>query len=333
MTPMRLLLVLLLVHGSAASAWAQSKPKIILSERAWDFGERDQGWQAEKRIEVTNAGEGMLFIKKVGVTCGCIAASAMETEVPAKGTTTIVVTINTMNVSGAIAKEVWIDCNDPQQRRIAIPIHGKVLQAFAVTPQNLSFGDCDLASNPVRRFRVAIMGKRDVQLKAVKAGTPRIILTRQPFELPDGTRGFDYDVTLAPDTPLGPFTGTIIVETTAPFVPVATLLVHAKILGTVTAFPDRLNFGLVKQAQPKTIKMRITKRHGEGLAIEKVACSDPDIAIQTQEITPGKVFEMDVTLTMAPGHRQRTGKIYVFTNEPSQKLVTVDYTALAAPAR
>lgn len=323
--PFAVLIAALAAALSGAGAAIAQSPKISVSETFWKFGTVDQGHRETRWIDVKNEGDAPLNLKRAGVSCGCLSASVATMVVPPGGSTRLTINLDATRVVGTIAKYVFIDSDDPKRPQVTVNVEGTVVAAWTVIPTSLNFGEIDATHCPQQIFRFTVMPKKAVKLVAVRTNTPRIVLERKPFALPDGTNGIDFTVTLAPDTPKGTFYGSIVVETDSKVMPTQEVIVNARVLGTIVTHPETLALGTAKSGETRTFKIRIDKKTGDPLAVEKISCNDKTIVITQAEVVPGRTIDLTVTWTPEFG-RAALGKIFIITNDPNERLLTIPYT-------
>lgn len=327
---MRLAPVLFLVIALCPVTPLAAQAKIDVAETSWKFGKIDQGVKLTHEITVTNKGQSTLTIKKIGVSCGCVAGTmktmALEPGVSEK----LVITLDSSHVFGDIKKEVFVDSDDKALPHVSIFVEGRIEAVWELSTSNINLGDVPVGTEGKAEFRLSVLREKNVNIKDVRVSSPRIIVEKTAFELPDKTHGYNCVVKLAKDTPIGSFYGSIEVITDFAAMNTRTINVQARVIGKVTVNPDRIVFGQVKVGQTRSITVRVAKRDGAGLAIDRATSTDPTITSKIVEKTAGK--EYDIEFTYTPGKtRFNNGRISIFTNEPDQQIIFVTFTGSAEP--
>lgn len=305
-----------------------AKPKIGVSVDEWKFGAVDQGEIREGKVIVSNSGSAKLLIKKVGVTCGCVSTSIGSEVLDVGQTTELKIKLDSNRVSGEISKEVFIESNDPERPSATIRVVGSIQPVWTVSTTALNFGPLDVDAVGTQSFKITVVPKRTVKIEKITTSTPLLVVDQKPFSSPDGSTGFDCTVRLGPGVPLGTFIGKVDVVTDFGALAMRSISVQATVLGEVAVNPDKLAFGIVKTGESKVQKFRVLERKSTKLAIEKVTCTDPTIATKLVEVEAGKIYDIEVTYT--PGQsRNNFGRIYVFTNVESQRVVSIAFSGSA----
>ena len=309
----------------AASGFGQT---IVVAETKWDFGNVEQGHRSLKTIPIRNTGDKVLTIKRTTVSCGCLTVTTSSTFVQPKKEVDLVISLDTARVTGPIAKQVLIECDDPKNPAVPVAVEGSIYSAWTVAPININFGEVEPSKRVEKTFRLTILPKQPIKLVGFYSSTPRLLIDKKPFSIEDGTNGFDFSIRLAPETPKGPFYATIAIETDSKSLPIQEVIVTARVLGTVVARPETLAFGASKEGVTRTLKVTIEKAAGDPLTIEKISSSDTAVTTTVTEVTAGRAYLVEVNWTPVFG-RNAMGKLFIVTNDPNEKLIVIPFNGAA----
>lgn len=130
--PITLLLIALLLIGSAAYGYARSVPgllaqpgRIEITPASWDFGEIPRT-AVSHTFTVTNVGQGPLEITGVSTSCGCTMAQVDQTLLGPGQQTALKVTFDPLaheGRSGRFLRLVYVRSDDPEMPEAQIEIH------------------------------------------------------------------------------------------------------------------------------------------------------------------------------------------------------------------
>ncbi|MGE5795233.1 MAG: DUF1573 domain-containing protein, partial [Ignavibacteria bacterium] len=103
-------------------------PKISLQQIEYDFGTVEQGTIVKHSFIITNNGGDVLIIKDISASCGCTAANPDKKELNPGESTNINVEFNTNGRSGKQRKAVYVETNDPDNKKLELKIYGTVVK-------------------------------------------------------------------------------------------------------------------------------------------------------------------------------------------------------------
>ncbi|MEZ6196282.1 MAG: DUF1573 domain-containing protein [Planctomycetota bacterium] len=324
-------LLALLLAGLAA---AQTPKIVIEGEARWDFGRLEQGEKREMTFVIRNPGDAELVIDKIGVTCGCVSVKETQARVPAGGRYEVVASLDSTRVAGVIAKEIFLTSNAPGRPRISIEVKGEILSPWwIVGGTGIVFGELDAGVVTTRSLRIQVRRGLDLELKRLYSSSPNVLAEAVPFGKPeDEEHGFELRLTVDGKAPAGrTLRADVSFELNAKYKTNGFVTVHAEIKGPLIVSPDRIPFGGIKRGETATKVVRIEKRKGDGLVIEKVFCSDKQVSWTVKEVAAGRAFAITFTLTPEAGKTQISGRVHVKTNDPQQGLIVLPYRAAIRP--
>lgn len=108
-------LALTVASGASGQRKKGEGPRLEIQPLEHDFGSLPQGQKVVHEFTITNAGTESLEIRRISTSCGCTAALTTDRTVPAGGTTTLKVTLETRKYRGAIERSVSVASNDPRR--------------------------------------------------------------------------------------------------------------------------------------------------------------------------------------------------------------------------
>lgn len=113
---------------------------------------------------------------------------------------------------GPLASHAVVRTNHPKQPTLQIPVSGFVRPVIGVSPPRADFGERQLKEPAVTSLQVRNFSSESVALTSARSSVRG--LKAEIRTLNEGT-DFELVLTLDPGMPKGPFTGTLVVETTS----------------------------------------------------------------------------------------------------------------------
>ncbi len=104
----------------------KTKPSVKLDKTYYDFGEIEEGSNGEVVFEVVNEGDGLLMIKSVKTSCGCVLTEYSTNGLMHNEKGYIKIRYNT-NIVGEIKRSVVVNTNDVNKPRIVLRLIGNVV--------------------------------------------------------------------------------------------------------------------------------------------------------------------------------------------------------------
>lgn len=121
-----LAIVLLTAVFAVSIAAAAKGPKIVFKTDKWDFGKIKQGKEAAYEFAFKNEGDEDLQIGNVESSCGCTAVLVSNKKVAPGAAGVIKVTFSSAGYAGEVIKYIYVESNDPSNRRAQLKIEAAV---------------------------------------------------------------------------------------------------------------------------------------------------------------------------------------------------------------
>jgi hypothetical protein len=91
-------------------------------------------------FEFINQGDEALLIDRVNSSCGCTAVLVSEKNLPPGSKGELKAHFDSSRFNGNVLKTIYLYSNDPVRPVMQLHIQGKVLQAVAIEPSQVNFG-------------------------------------------------------------------------------------------------------------------------------------------------------------------------------------------------
>jgi hypothetical protein len=113
------------------SACAPASPDIALERAEVDLGNVPNGVVRTFKVELANRGQGDLVVEAVTTSCGCTTASIEPRVIPPGGTGDLIIHYDSgahgSDFSGQVARQVFVDTNDPDEPEVEISFTAMVV--------------------------------------------------------------------------------------------------------------------------------------------------------------------------------------------------------------
>lgn len=317
-------LLVWLVAGLPIAAQAKL-PFAELSQKSWDFGEIDQGETDARTIRIHNKGAGVLRIKKVSVTCGCLTARVSEQVVPPGGSVDLVLGLRTLEKFGKIEKQVLIATNDFKHAILSVNVKGTIHRVWWIDPGKINLGNLPQTMEHPGTFQVKMRPDTAIQIESITCSDPRATASATPLNPKMPSDGWVVSYTLPKSLPLGYYNCRITVSVSGSAVQSTFVDVFGNIHGPIRVSPNRINFGKVDPKKPKALRVFIEKIGRGHFSLTSITCAKKEISWQKIEHEKGRVYELLFTLKQVDGKRFTGGKITIITTEPTQRRIDIQY--------
>jgi hypothetical protein len=129
-------IVLLAVFSiSALGGKVFGAPQIAIDHQFWNFGAITNGAVFSHDYCISNAGDSPLIITNVMSTCGvCLHAFIDKTNLPPGTVTLIHAKLDLRILDGPVARDILVNCNDPQNPASVLELNGTSIRLYQVDP-------------------------------------------------------------------------------------------------------------------------------------------------------------------------------------------------------
>lgn len=291
-----------------------------------DFGDVMQGTVVRHAFVLRNDKATPARITGIQASEG-LAMSAVPVTLPAEGTRTLPVTLDTRQINGPVSASLVVTLDDGDSRQFELV--GRVTPPIEVRPRPAFF-----VSTQKGEAKQAVLELINHETAPVALSLPtqpsdaRYRLALQ--ELEPGRR-FRLTLTVPADAPPGRFSEFIALTSSSAIKPKVPLGVNLQVRERVYTFPDVVDFGTVRVADlqarsaANTQTLMVYQASGRGFsATPTVAGLAADIAAE-----PGPQGDrVQVTLSLSPTTEPGplSGTLVLSTNDPEFARVTVPVT-------
>lgn len=206
-------------YASKKTRVMPAKTSIFIDAKTLTIGKVTQGDQPQQQFSVFNNGNAPLSFRIVP-DCSCFTI-VHKTVVPAGGSTTVQVTMNTTDFVGSQLKNLFIYSNDASQERIVLPITADIEAAYwfeSLSPEVI-YAD---QSGTKAKIRLVVAPTQDIRPHTVKVAGLTGAVDYKPWEgiatdpltgKQIEAKGYEMDILIAPLPRPGRTQGTVQVTT------------------------------------------------------------------------------------------------------------------------
>ena len=169
---------------------------------AWNFGTIRQGENATGTVELKNAGDEELIIRRVTSSCGCTVAKIDNKKLAPGESAALEITFTSGKRYGKVAKAVFVTSNDPDNRRRSIEVRGLIEgykgESFIVEPEGLDAGVLPAGVTVSLSGKLKNIGDTPLTVDRVTHSNRVACILDVPLEIgPKDGVSFDFTVTPA----------------------------------------------------------------------------------------------------------------------------------------
>jgi hypothetical protein len=304
-------------------------PDLRFDAYSCDLGSLDEGVQVERIVTFRNAGERDLTVSRVRPTCTCIQVEDFTKTVPPGRTGSIAFTYDTKGMRGAQMRGLYIESNDPVSPLVQIEVGVLVRPGtLLVSTRRVDLGTVDYEKGAARELYIKDPGDGSLDIRDVRSDSQLLEVTFAGAAPPEGKdRVFPLRVSLKPGSPVGPFRGSITVDSNHPKEPMLTIPVTARIKGDIEIHPETLFLGFVQRAQPASGSVTLLPASARGFSITDVRVSSDLFTATASPAYSGKGYEVIVAVSDAAPAGLLKAELIVRTSSSLQPTITLPISA------
>ena len=237
----------------------------------------------------------------------------------------------TASFQGNIAKSVMINCNDPDNSYIALPIKARVKRMVTILPVETPTWNLNDTGPTTQELSIRVEQKERIEFQSVTCGAPYVSAEVDPKSLETATgREYRIRVSFDPSTPAGRNVIILTAQTTFQRQPQISInVIYEK---GILVVPQSVYLGAIGtvQAIPITQTIMLSRSSGS-FHITKADCDDANLQIRTETIKDGQIYRIHIAYKggWAPGSEKH--KLTVLTDDPAQPKIDIPITANVLP--
>jgi len=307
-------------------------PRIQFVEPTHDFGRIKRGEIAAHTFVFVNAGNAMLEITGVQLSCGCTTVGAWDRQVAPGQTGRIPIQLASAALSGPIVRTITVSCNDRLQPGTVLRISATVGTPVEVIPATVLFQFTTETTNRETQT-VRILNHQPESLSVEEPRSTngafqaelRVVKPGQEFEL---------GISAMPPPSGDTISGVISVKTSSPEMPLISVQTHAATRPDLVLSPTQIvlpGAPLAAGVNPSVTIM--------GMASNPLVLSDPKLSfagleVQLRELQPGRLFSLSVAFPVGfELPKNEAAEVTVKSNYAKFPVIRIPITQSGRPER
>jgi hypothetical protein len=314
---LRYSLVLLAGFGVAGSAAAATWADGLFDELSKDFGSVPRGPMLRHQFRVVNKTKQPVNISGVGVSCGCVTASALKTYLNPGEETVIDAQMDTTRFTGAKTVTIFVRFDRPNYEEVRLWVQATGRNDFTLSPDTLAFGQVKRGTTPTATVRVTFYGNGQARIESAKGESNYVLPAVQEVRRLETQVEYDLTVKLRGDTPVGKWYTDVWVKTSVVGLAQVRIPLTVEIESPLTVSPAVVSMGSVKPDEESV--RRIIVRGVKPFTIKEVKGVDGALEVKPGSKDAREVHVLAVRLkTSQPGAIDRTFRVVTDLKEDNE---------------
>ncbi|TWT39163.1 DUF1573 domain-containing protein [Blastopirellula retiformator] len=242
-----------------ASSAGEPMPKaVVVGDAIFEFGKMNVDATERHTFQIRNDGDVPLQLEEAGTTCKCTLSTLAKKMIPPGETVEVELEWHPIAYANEFTQTATLRTNDPRQPELELKIHGAVVRAIYMEPNEVNFGHVTAGDELSAAVKVVSVVSDDFKVTGVKItgdetgeATAKVVpLTAEELEATEGGRSGDkVEIYLPKGLPIGATKMRAEISTNDPKTTMLTLLISVQIGGDI-------NFiSAVKIDQDKNVMM------------------------------------------------------------------------------
>ncbi len=300
------------------------KPKIVIAETEYDFGNTTQGDVVKHTFRVRNEGDAPLEID-ARPSCGCVTPK-VDRVIPPKSEGVIEAELRTAGFRGPQVKTIQVTSNDPDSPSLTLRLTTNIRTAIEVQPSETI--QLALVPGQPAEQEVVIVANTEETLEVQQVSTS-VPFAQAKAERIDAKRARIL-ITVSPDAPMGRANFLVTARTNSASTPQVNINVACE--KGIIATPTTVFFGAINSSTPLPVERVVTlSRRDKGFKVTEFEVDDPNVEVRHEATDDGRQHRL--ILRYKGGWTQGTVRktLRVKTDDPSQGELTINLTANVLP--
>ncbi len=226
-----------IVVSATSMAFAAAPSIAIFKSTSHDFGTVAKAAKTEHRFEFTNPSDQPLHVRGVHASCGC-TTPIVETETVLPGQTgAIIARFNTGSFSGARSATLTVSFDKPNYSELQLHVKGYIRSDVVFAPGEANFGNVNEGEGKTFNMAIDYAGRSDWAIVGIQTSDKFIKARAEETRRQSGRVGYDLQIDLLPDAPVGSLLTELIVQTNDRNLKTVPLLITANVEAGISISP------------------------------------------------------------------------------------------------
>jgi hypothetical protein len=306
---------------SSAASWAEA----MFEELSKDFGTVPRGPTLYHTFRLTNGTGQAVHISGVRVSCGCVSAAALQSQLAPGQSTAVQASMDTRRFSGVKAVTIYVQFDQPRWEEVRLWVQANGRDDITVTPEALALGQAKHGSTPAASVTVSLVGSSRWDIVEVQRESNYVRTSLKELRRDANEVSYQLTASIRADAPIGKWFTDVWLKTNDPSTARIRVPLTVEIESALSVSPSTLMLGEVKPGEQ--VQRKIVVRGTEPFRITKIEGTDDELSIQDSTSESKPVHVLTVTLKAAKaGEFERRLKVITDLKEDRE-------TAFSAKAR
>jgi hypothetical protein len=313
------------------TAAARGGPAVSFPETSTDFGVTPRGPVLRHYFTVKNTSSAAVTLGQPRVSCGCVSASVLKTQLAPGESTAVVADMDTRRipVSNVVRQvTVYVPVFGPQSaEEVQLKVQAVARDDLVISPEMLAFGTVRKGQGGKASTRVTFYSDPNCKVTDATCSGAYVKVDVKPLQHQGSEVSYEVTATLDPACPVGDWTADVWLKTTTPGVDRLRIPVRVTVVAPIAVNPETVRFGEVRVGEPA--EQKVILQGNAPFKLVEVKGAGGDVTVDEVADGPRPVHVLKVKFT--PRSAGPLAKTLEFvTDLQEQKKVVVPLTAVAS---
>lgn len=268
-------IALILASGSVqASGWAES----MFEELNKDFGSVPRGPTLVHQFRVKNNTSETVHISGVRVSCGCVSASVLKSQIEPNEETSVIANMDSTRFNGSKSVTVYVSFDKPKFEEVRLLVQAYGRNDFAVSPDNFNFNEIRRGKSAESKITLRFYGFPNLEVVEAKTESHYLKVKYELIKREGNDVIYEATAVVREDIPVGKWFSDIFFKTNVGSIPMVRVPLNVQVESVLTVSPSSLSLGTVKMGD--TSDRKIVIRGSEPFTILSVEGLDDNWVIK-----------------------------------------------------
>jgi hypothetical protein len=319
-------LVLFVVALNPGPALAGAR--IVLGERAIDFGMIAPGDLAVREIALANSGDAPLVVAEISAHDAAIRGGARADTI-APGDSTQIVVVAAPGDSGSLETKLLVRTNDPQEPIAAVIVRASVARWHDIDATVRGLGETRPGARDVVKIPYRFRPGTDLRLAGSASTLP--FLELEDRATADSVHRF-VAVSIAPSAAAGPYEGFVDLWIAGSHPDTVRIAIRGAIVAQWRVQPHPYYAAITKFTKSKPPPIRCERMATSAARIVEATSTLPGWSARLVTIEEGRIYQITLVHEGESKEGLATGEVRIATSDKKQPLVIVPASILVGKA-
>lgn len=296
---------------------------------AHDFGSVPSGPILSHYYRFTNNTNQTVRVAGCRVSCGCVAATAVQAEVPPGQTGSIYATMDTRRFSGSKSVVIYVTFDRPQWEEVQLTISAFGRSDLTLGAEALTFGSLNRAVNGSAKMTVTLR-QPHWAVQKVTSGSDFVQPTIKELRRTGSETEYELTAQLRPGLPVGRWVTEVTMLTNSSIAPTIRVPTMVEITPMLVVSPGEVTIAPTPVGSPTESKVMV--RGGQPFRIKEIQGTDDNLSASPALAEARPVHVITVKFDPKdPGQVSR--KLRIVTDLPTEGTAEVSVKASAFPQK